>query len=157
MKKRINWKILVLSLIIVYAVAGIGSIFTSGSVNSSWYQQIRPSITPPNFVFPIVWNVLFFLIGLSLYFNWINIKSKEQKGNIIMVFGINFILNILWSLLYFGLKNPSLAFFELILLWMSIFLMIKTSFKINKTAAYLLVPYLIWVSFAGILNYLSAF
>lgn len=154
---KINWKVLIICLVIVYLVAIVGSLFTSPVTDSSWYESIKPSITPPNFVFPIVWNILFFLIALSLYFSWINIKKKEDKNKILWIFGINFILNILWSVLYFGLKNPLLAFFELIFLLASIVLMIIITYRIKKLSAYLLIPYGIWVSFAGVLNYLSAF
>jgi len=154
--KKKNWKVLVVSLVVVYLVAFIGSLFTSSSVNTDWYKSIKPSITPPNWVFPIVWNVLFFLIALSLYFSWMSAKKNEKK-KIMIVFGINFILNILWSILYFGLKNPVASFFEIIILWFSIILIIFVTSKISKKASWLLVPYLIWVSFAGILNYISAF
>jgi len=153
-KKKINWKILIFSLVVVYLVAFIGSLFTSPNTNTEWYNSIRPSITPPNFVFPIVWNILFFLIGLSLYFSLIKAKKKEKK-EIYLVFGINFILNIFWSVLYFGLKNPVLSFIEIILLIFSIIIMITTTYKINKISSYLLWPYLIWVCFAGVLNFLS--
>ncbi len=153
MKKRVNWKVLIISLIIVYLVALIGSIFTSSSVSSDWYQSIKPSITPPNWVFPVVWNILFFLIALSLYFSWIN--GKKVRGKIAIVFGVNFLLNILWSVLYFNMKRVDIAFFDLILLWLSIISMIYFVGKIDKKAGWLLVPYLLWVSFAGILNYLS--
>ena len=155
--KKINWKVLILSIVIVFLVAFIGSLFTSQNTDSDWYESIKPSITPPKWVFPIVWNILFFLIALSLYFSWINTQTTKNKRKIIIVFGINFFLNILWSALYFGMKNPSLAFYELIILWLSIVTMIFITYKINKKSAYLLVPYLLWVSFAGILNYLSAF
>ncbi len=154
MKKRINWKILILSLVIVYLVAFIGSLFTAPVTDSDWYDSIRPSITPPNWVFPVVWNFLFFLIALSLYFSWIN-ANKEYKQKIGIVFGINFILNIFWSVLYFGLKNPFYAFIEIIILGLSILLMIFITYKVDKKASYLLVPYFLWVSFASILNYLS--
>ncbi|MEJ2267977.1 MAG: tryptophan-rich sensory protein [Nanoarchaeota archaeon] len=154
--KKVNYKILIASLIIVYSVALIGSIFTSSNTNTSWYQSIKPSITPPNWVFPVVWNILFFLIALSLYFALIK-SNKKQKKKIIIVFGINFFLNILWSVLFFTMKNPLFSFFELILLWFSILLIIFTTWKINKRSSYLLIPYLLWVSFAGVLNYLIAF
>src|SRR3989344_4674537 len=102
MKKRgINWKTLVISLIAVYVIAFLGSIFTASSTNSEWYQSIKPSITPPNFVFPIVWNILFFLIALSIYFVWENSK-KKQKKNLLIIFGANLFLNVLWSALFFG-------------------------------------------------------
>jgi len=153
MKKR-NWKVLILSLVVVYLIAFIGSLFTSQNTSSDWYESIRPSITPPNWVFPVVWNVLFFLIAIALYFSWIG-SDKKQKKNIMFVYGINFFLNIFWSFLYFSLKNPRIAFFELIVLWLSIVSMIVVSYKIDKKAGYLLIPYLLWVSFAGILNWLS--
>ncbi len=151
---KIKWSVLIASLLIVYGVAAIGSLFTSQETNSSWYQSIRPSITPPNWVFPIVWNILFFLIGISLYFAWTNSKNKD-KFKISIVFGINFLLNILWSVLYFGIKNPEVAFYEIIFLLLSIVLMIYVTSKVSKKSAYLLVPYLLWVSFASVLNYLS--
>ncbi|MBU4308835.1 MAG: tryptophan-rich sensory protein [Nanoarchaeota archaeon] len=155
-KSKTNWKVLILCLIIVYLVALIGSIFTSLNTSTDWYNSVRPSITPPNWVFPIVWNILFFLIACSLYLAWINSKNKD-KSKLAWVFGINFFLNILWSVLYFGLKNPLLSFFELILLEASIVGMILITKKISKKSSYLLWPYLIWVAFAGILNFLSAF
>jgi translocator protein len=152
MKKKINWKVLIASLLIVFGTALIGSIFTSQNTSSEWYQSIKPAITPPNYVFPIVWNILFFLIAISLYLSWTNTKNKKP---IIIVFGINLILNALWSYLYFGIQRPDLAFIELIVLWLSITAMIYTTYKINKISSYLLIPYLLWVSFAGILNYLT--
>jgi tryptophan-rich sensory protein len=155
--KKINWQILIVSLVVVYAIALIGSIFTSSSVNSQWYQNIKPGITPPNWVFPVVWNILFFLIAVSLYLSWINAKKKADKKKIVLIFGINLVLNTFWSILYFGLKNPGAAFYELILLWISILTMIFVTYKINKLASYLLIPYFAWVSFAGVLNYLSVF
>ena len=154
--KKIKWKILVFSLLIVYFIAFLGSLFTSPVTDSEWYETIKPSITPPNFVFPIVWNILFFLIAISLYLAWIS-ADKIDKKIIFLVFGINLFLNLLWSFLYFGMQSPLLAFFELIFLWFSIIIMIIATYRIDKTASYLLWPYLIWVSFAGILNYLSAF
>lgn len=156
MKKRRNIKVLVICLILVYAVAFLGSLFTSPNTgpDSEYYNSIRPSITPPNWVFPVVWNILFFLIALSLYLSWIN-SNKKQKKSLAWVFGINLALNFLWSVIYFGLKNPAFAFVELIALWASIISMIYITKKINKTSAYLLVPYFLWVSFAGVLNYLS--
>jgi len=153
--KKINWKTLIISFVIVYLVAATGSIFTSQNVNTDWYQTIKPSITPPNWVFPVVWNFLFFLIAVSLFLSWISAKNKISKIKIGIAFGTNFLLNIIWSFLYFGLKNPLYAFFDLILLWLSIAGMIYITRKVNKKAAWLLVPYFLWVSFAGILNYLS--
>ncbi len=155
MKKRINWKILILSFIIVYLVAFIGGLFTSSNTDSEWYESIKPNITPPNWIFPVVWNILFFLIALSLYFSWVNTQKKNIKKKIMIIFGINFLLNILWSVLYFELRNPLYALIEIFFLWISIISMICLTYKINKKAGLILIPYLLWVSFAIVLNYLS--
>jgi len=141
-------------LAISYLAAFVGSLFTSQSVKSTWYESIKPSITPPNWVFPVVWGILFFLIGLSMYFAWINSKKSDRKS-IAIAFGINLALNIIWSILYFGMKSPLSAFFDIILLIASIIYLIIVLKKIDKTAAYLLIPYLVWVSFAAVLNLLS--
>ena len=122
-----------------------------------WYQSIKPSFTPPNYVFPIVWNILFFLIAISLYLAWTSAKKKEMKRKIAAVFGMNLLLNFLWSFLFFAKQNPVGAFFDLIALLITIVAMIYTTYKVNKTSAYLLVPYLLWVSFAGFLNWIIAF
>jgi len=145
---------LIICMAIVGVVAFIGSLFTSQSVNSAWYESIKPSITPPNYVFPIVWTVLFFLIGLSLYFAWTDSK-KEMKKRIAIIFAINFGLNIIWSILYFGMQSVLSAFFEILLLIASIAYMMSALKKVSKTSGYLLIPYLLWVCFAAILTYLS--
>lgn len=150
---KINYKILITSLLIVYSVAFIGSFFTSPNTNTGWYLDSRPDITPPDLVFPIVWNILFFLIAMSLYFSWIN-SNKSQKKKVAFVFGLNLFLNITWSFLFFVIRKPYLAFFELIILGLSILAMIYTTYKIDKKASYMLIPYLVWVTFAGVLNYL---
>jgi len=154
MKKGIDAKALVACLLIVYFIAFLGSLFTFNAVRSEWYISIRPSITPPNWVFPVVWNVLFLLIALSLYFSWTN-SGKNEKARIIAVFGINFLANVLWSLLYFKMQNPLLAFYDIVVLLISIMLMIAVLWKIEKKSSLLLVPYFLWVSFASVLNYLS--
>ncbi len=151
MEKR-NWKVLVISLLVVYAAAFIGSIFTTGNTNSTWYTENKPSFTPSNFIFPIVWNILFLLIALSLYLAWINAEKKEKK-KIAWIFAINLVLNALWSFLFFTMKNPFLAFIDLLLIFATIILMIWITGRISRKASWLLVPYLIWVAFAGILNF----
>jgi len=150
--KKFNLKVLIVSIVLVYLVAFIGSVFTSSETNSSWYQQVRPSITPPNWVFPIVWNILFLLIGISLYYAWISFKDKRA---VIILFSTNLILNVLWSYFYFKLHNAALAFIDLIGIWLTLVILIYATWKVSKKSAYLLMPYLLWITFAGILNYLS--
>src|SRR3989339_2138504 len=156
MKKRVKHflTILIIAIIVVYTLGFIGSIFINEETGSDWYNEIKPSITPPNWVFPIVWNILFFLIAVSITFVIINSK-KEQRKYIIIFYGINLFFNTLWSFLYFGMHNPFLAFLDLIIIWASILVLIIFNFGISKKAAILLIPYLLWVSFAGIINYLS--
>ena len=151
---KINWKVLIICLVIAYGVAFIGSLFTAPGVSSDWYQQIKPGLTPPNYVFPIAWNILFFLIALSLYFAWIKAK-KSEKSKVAWLFGINLILNIFWSFLFFFLKNPISSFIEIIILWFSILFIVILIYRISKISSYLIIPYLLWVGFASILNYLA--
>lgn len=153
---KINWKVLIISLIVVFAVGFLGSLFTSPNTGGDWYNSIKPAITPPSFVFPVVWNILFFLIALSLYFAWTKSKKKE-KPQIIWAFGVNLVLNVLWSVIFFHFKLPTIAFIEIILLWLSILWMILVTRKINKVSPWLLLPYLIWVAFATVLNFIIAF
>jgi len=154
MKKRINWKVFIVCLGIVYFVAFIGSLFVDGKTNSAWYNSVKPVITPPGWVFPIVWNILFFLIALSLYLVWIYAKPKDKKG-IVIIFGINLFLNVLWSFFYFTLENPFFAFLDIVLLWASIVGMMIFLWRVHREATPLIVPYFIWVSFATVLNWLS--
>lgn len=145
--KKVKWKVFVVCLIIVIAVALVGSIFTD---TGTWYESIKPSIAPPNYVFPIVWTVLFYLIAVALYFSWLNLDKKK----VALYFGINFLLNILWSYLFFSMKNPVFAFIEIIALWLSILSLVIFNWKKCRKAGYFLIPYLLWVSFALLLNYL---
>lgn len=152
MRKGVSWKVLIFSFILVFAVAFTGSLFTSGNVKSQWYLDNKPSFTPPNWIFAPVWTLLYVLISLSLYFVWTKAK-KTEKGKIAIVFGINLLANVLWSYLFFEIKNPLLAFLDIILILTTIILMIFTVGKIDKKAGWLLVPYLLWVIFASFLNF----
>ncbi len=151
--KYCDIKVVVASFLAVFATALIGSLFTD---TTGWYESIKPAITPPNFIFPIAWTILFIFIGVSIYLSWTN-ATKNEKAGIAAFFSINLILNILWSVFFFGMKNPSLSFADIILLWFSIIFLIKTTWKISRLSAWLLLPYALWVSFAALLNYLIAF
>jgi len=151
---KINWKVLILSFIFVHLAAFIGSSVTNP--NTDWYNSIKPSITPAGWVFGVVWTILFLLIWLSLYIAWVK-SGRKKKIKVFWIFAINLVLNALWSYLFFGVQKPVWAFFELIVLWFSIVFMIVLLRKINKVSSWMLVPYLLWVSFASVLNYLAAF
>ena len=155
MEKRQNkLLVLIICLLITYLVSFIGSIFTSEGASSSWYESIKPSITPPSYVFLIVWNILFFLIALSLYFAWIS-SNPIQKVEVGIIFAVNFILNISWSIIYFSLKNPLFALIDIFAIIISIIAIMITVKRIDRKSYYLLYPYLAWVCFASVLNYLS--
>jgi tryptophan-rich sensory protein len=148
-----NPKILIYSVLAVIAASLIGTRFTD---TSGWYESIKPAITPPNFVFGIVWTILFALIAIAMYFSISNSQGKARK-KIITLFALNLIFNVLWSFLFFSRHQPALAFIDLILLWLSIVALIRISWKVSKLASWLLLPYAVWVTFAGLLNYLIAF
>ncbi len=141
----INIPKLILSVGVCLGAGILGSIFTISSI-PTWYATLnKPFFSPPNWIFGPVWTILYILMGVSLYLVWI-------KNKVPAVFWIQLILNALWSILFFGLKNPSLALVDIAALWVAIFLTIKSFYKINKPAGNLLIPYLLWVTFASILN-----
>ena len=143
--------LLIICIIIPLAVGGISSLFTFSSVND-WYLGInKPSFNPPNWIFGPVWNTLFVLMGISLYLAWTTTGSPLWKLGII-IFGAQLALNFLWSMLFFGLHSPLLAFIDIVLLWIAILANIILFWQINPYSAYLLIPYLLWVSFASVLN-----
>lgn len=143
-----------IAAILVCQFAGfIGSFFTAPSV-TTWYASIqKPDFTPPNWIFAPVWTTLFLLMGISLYLVWERGLEKKEVKLAISIFGIQFVLNIIWSLLFFGLQNPFFAFVEIILLWIAILATIVLFYRISGKAGLLMVPYILWVSFAAFLNY----
>lgn len=146
----INIPRLILSIGICLGAGILGSIFTISSI-PTWYATLnKPVFSPPNFIFGPVWTILYILMGVSLYLVWIS-KGKNKKGAMNLFF-IQLTLNAFWSTIFFGMKNPTLAFLDILALLTFIFLTILSFYKISKPAAYLLIPYLLWVSFATILN-----
>jgi len=143
---------LIIALIIPQLAGGLGSLFTANSVKD-WYLTLeKPLLNPPSWVFGPVWTTLFLLMGYALYLVWVN-ENKERKNIAYIAFAIQIILNIFWSVIFFGLKNPGLAFAEILILWLAIIFNIFIFYRISRTSAWLLVPYLVWVSFAAYLNY----
>ena len=142
------WK-LIISILIPFVASAIGGFFTSTSVSTWYVDLIKPSFNPPSWVFGPVWTILYLLMGIALYLVWI---SKYEKKAFI-AFGVQMFLNALWSVLFFGLQNPLFAFIEIIFLWIAILITIVYFYRINKISAYLLIPYILWVSFAAVLNF----
>ena len=145
-----SWSKLVISIFIAQSAGLIGTFFTIGAI-PTWYAFLnKPTFSPPNWLFGPVWTILYTMIGISFYLIWINYKKNNSWA--IKFFIFHLLLNSMWSIIFFGLKNLSLALIEIVILWSSILYMIKNFYKINKLSSFLLIPYLLWVSFASILN-----
>ncbi|MCF7861877.1 tryptophan-rich sensory protein [Candidatus Woesearchaeota archaeon] len=149
-----NWLLKLISSIVICQLAGIiGSVFTISSV-STWYQTLnKPFFNPPSWLFGPVWTILYLMMGISLYLVWIKgIKTKNEKIAVYL-FLFQLVLNLLWSILFFGIRSPLFALIEIIILWAVILLTIGYFYRISKPASYLLMPYIAWVSFAAVLNF----
>lgn len=144
---------LIISLAIPLVVGGASGFFTVSGVES-WYQTInKPSWNPPNNIFGPVWTSLYILMGIALFLVWKADTSSELKKIAFTLFAIQMVLNFFWSIIFFKLHQPGWALVEIIAMWVFILLTIFAFAQVNKTAAWLLVPYISWVSFATILNY----
>ncbi|MDD3497914.1 MAG: tryptophan-rich sensory protein [Candidatus Moranbacteria bacterium] len=143
---------LIFSVAIAQLAGIIGSFFTSSSVRTWYVDIIKPQWNPPAWLFGPVWITLYTLMGVAAYLIW---QQKDQPGAKIalVVYGIHLALNALWSIIFFGLKNPGLAFGEIIILLASILVVAFLFWRINPYAGMLFIPYVLWVSFASFLNY----
>ncbi len=138
-------------LLITFCAAFVGNFFTTSNI-SNWYIFLdKPFFSPPNWLFGPVWTILYFLMTFSAFLVWREKENSKRKIALIFYF-IQLVLNSIWSIIFFGLKNLGLAFFEMLALWFFIFLTIIYFFRIKKFSGYLLLPYIFWVSFALILN-----
>jgi len=153
MKNSTSLVKLVISIIICQLAGLIGAIFTSPNI-PTWYASLtKPFFNPPSWVFAPVWTVLYTMIGISIYLIWQQRTSHNLANKSIMIFVLQLILNSLWSIAFFGLKSPLLGLIVIVALWIAILATILMFREISKTAANLLIPYLLWVSFATILNF----
>jgi len=144
-------KALIISLLISLGVGALSGFLTKDSMKT-FESLVKPALSPPGFVFPIVWTILFILMGVSAYLVWTSDAPRIQKQRALAVYGVQLAINFLWSIIFFNLDAYLFAFVWLLLLWLMIILMIYLFGKISRTAAYLQIPYLLWVSFAGYLN-----
>lgn len=151
--KKDNIVRLIFSIAMCELAGVVGSFFTVSSI-PTWYAALqKPSFSPPNWLFGPAWTVLYFLMGISFYLVWQKNLKKKKAMKAVWIFEIQLFLNIMWSFLFFGLKNPLYGFVGIVALWAAIAITIFKFYNISKTAAYLLVPYILWVSFALVLNY----
>ena len=144
---------LVVSLAAVFAAAGVGSHFTARSV-AGWYPTLaKPSWTPPGAVFAPVWTALYFLMAVAAWLVWRKAGGLAAARLPLALFAVQLALNAAWSILFFGLRMPGLAFGELVLLWVAIAATLAAFRRVLPAAGLLLAPYLAWVTFAGALNF----
>jgi translocator protein len=144
---------LIISIAIPVAVGGLSGLFTINGVEG-WYQTIaKPAWNPPNWIFGPVWTTLYMMMGISLYLVWKSDASEILKKTAITLFAIQLVLNFCWSIIFFHQQQIGWALVEIIVMWIAIVLTIFAFGNVSKVAAWLLVPYIAWVSFATILNY----
>lgn len=146
---RVDWRKLLTCIILMLGIGYFSSLLAD---NMEGFEMLaKPFFTPPAGVFPIAWTILYILIGIALYLVWEAPNRDKQRAYV--MFYIQLILNFIWSPIFFGVELRFLALVTLVLLWISIFLLMYAFYKVSKPAAYLLIPYFLWVTFAGVLNY----
>lgn len=128
----------------------IGSVFTYPSIPAWYASLLKPPFNPPNWVFGPVWTILYILMGISAYIIWK--KDNPYRKAALWAFSVQLVLNILWSAVFFGGHQPTAAFIVIILLWLCIYACVRAFWWISRTASVLMMPYLLWVSFASALN-----
>lgn len=150
--KRADILKLAASIILCQLAGFLGSLFTTPAI-PTWYATLKkPSFTPPNWIFSPVWISLFVLMGISLFLVWRR-QGHPRFKTALTFFFVQLILNIFWSVAFFGLRSPLLGLIDIVFLWIAILLTIQNFLKVSKIAGVLLLPYLLWVSFAVLLNF----
>lgn len=142
---------LIISIALPLVLGSVAGMFTSQSV-PDWYAALnKPAFNPPGWIFGPVWTLLYLLMGISFFMVW-----KQEKGRLrnlaILIYSVQLLLNFAWSFIFFYFKLIGLALVEIVLLWCAIILMLVLFKKVKPIAAYINIPYLLWVSFAAILN-----
>ena len=165
-----NYKRLIISLALPQLAGGLGAIFTSPAIPTWYAGLVKPSFNPPSCIFGPVWLMLYFLMGVSVYLIWSSYAStdakaladkkasegqdeKKKAGDALWIFWFHLIFNFLWTPIFFGLHDLLLALIIIIIIVALIVIMIYKFWSINKLSSILLIPYLLWVSFATLLNY----
>ena len=141
-----KYKPYIIEILIALAVGGLSAYLTRNSM-ADFEALVKPPLSPPGFLFPIVWSILFVLMGISAGMVY------KASGNVPFVYRLSLIVNFFWSIIFFNMEAYLFAFVWLLLLFVLIVLTILDYSKVSKTAAYLQIPYLLWVVFAGYLNF----
>lgn len=145
---------LIASILIPQIIGVIGALFTMPSIGS-WYAGLnKPSFNPPNWIFGPVWTALYLMMGIALYLVWKKGLNRRDIGRALAAFTAQLVLNLAWTFIFFFMKTPLAAFIEIIILWIAIAVAMALFFRISRTAGLLLVPYILWVSYAALLNFM---
>ncbi len=148
-----NFFKLVIAVVASELAGIIGSFFTISAIPTWYAGLVKPALNPPAWVFGPAWTTLYALMGIAAFLIWRMGWERKDVKMALSVFGIQLFLNAIWSIIFFGLQSPGWALVDIALLWLAIIWTIAVFYKISKPAAYLLVPYLLWVTFASYLNY----
>ncbi len=149
---KLNLKRFLISIAIPLITGGLSAFITRD--NMDIYSQInQPAAVPPAWLFPVVWTILYVLMGVSLYLVWNSDASYNNKRISFILFGIQLFLNFIWSPIFFNMQRFLLAFIVLVLMWIFTLGMILAFYKISKPAGLLQIPYILWLTFAGYLNF----
>lgn len=154
MNNRIEWKSLIISVAISLGAGALGS-FLAPNIGMAYGAMDKPPLAPPGWVFPIVWTILYVLMGIAAYRIWLT-PNSEAKRVALIFYGAQLVVNILWPLLFFEWEAYWLALFWLLLLWYLVFVTWQKFRELDRRAGVLLVPYLAWLTFAGYLNLATA-
>ena len=145
----IRWKPLWINLLLPLAVGGLSAFLTADSMEV--YQALRqPPLSPPGWLFPIVWAILYVLMGIAAYLVWV--RDSTGRNGALLFYGLQLAFNFVWTLIFFNLQNYGLALLWILILWVLILITTVRFFRETKAAGWLMVPYLLWVSFAVYLN-----
>ncbi len=147
---KIKWKELIIAILIPLAVGGLSAFLTKDSM-STFETVTKPPLSPPGWLFPVVWTVLYILMGIASYLIYTS-NSFDRKRALIF-YGAQLAVNFFWSIIFFNLNAYLFAFIWLLLLWALILITLVKFYRINENAGLLLIPYIVWVSFAGYLNF----
>ena len=150
-REKIDKKRLIICLAIPLVVGGAAGLLTMNSMEA--FEALnQPPLSPPGWLFPVVWTVLYVLMGIASYLVSVSDAPQEEKARALWTYGIQLAFNFLWPIAFFNLKWYLFAFLWLVILWILILITALRFGRIRKPAGYLLVPYLLWVAFAGYLN-----
>lgn len=142
---------LIVCIALPLAVGGTAGFYTVSEIGS-WYSTLeKPWFNPPNWIFGPVWTTLYIVMGFSCWRIW-NVSAGKARKSALIIYGIQLFLNFWWSILFFHFQQIGLALIEIVLLWISIVMMIVQFYKLDKPAGLLQIPYIMWVSFAGMLT-----